>query len=284
MLSRLARLLQGLSVAQATAVAVVLVGILAAADRWLGNEISLSVFFLAPVGLATWCGSLRAGLAISILSGVTMVVLDMPSELGLTARLAILWNGAAHLGFFSIISYLLHIQKRYFEAEKTLGRTDPLTGILNRRAFMEQSAYLLNLASRHGTPITVAYIDVDNLKQMNDSHGHAGGDALLKTVADAMQQCCRRTDLLARLGGDEFAIVLPDTNQEAARTIVAKFQRTIHRAIDSPSAVTCSVGVVTFVRIPDNIEQAVRIADALMYSVKAAGKNAVAFTVFDEPQ
>ena len=283
MLNRLARLFQGLSVIQATAVAVVLVGLLAAADRWLGKAISLSVFFLAPVGLATWYGNLRAGLALSILSGMTMVVLDMPLDAGLNARLGVLWNGAAHLGFFSIVSYLLHIHKRHFEAEKTFGRTDPLTGILNRRAFMEQSAYLFNLASYHGTPISVAYIDIDNLKQMNDCHGHVAGDALIKSVAEAMQQCCRRSDIIARLGGDEFAIVLADTNQDAARTIVAKFQRAIQGALHSPSAVTCSVGVVTFVQFPSSIEQAVGIADALMYSVKAAGKNAVAFTVFEEP-
>jgi diguanylate cyclase (GGDEF)-like protein len=281
MLDRINRFLERMSVAHATTTSLALAALIATADYCLGQSISLSVFYLLPVGISAWYGSIRVGLALSLICSTVMVLLEAPMNPGLAAELTDLWNGAAHLGFFSIVAYLLNRLKMHLAQEMALGRTDLLTGVANRRAFMEQFEYLIHLASRHGKPITVAYIDVDDLKRMNDENGHVAGDQLLKAVANTMQTFCRRTDLIARLGGDEFAIVLPDTNQDAARVIIGKFHAAVHTLYAGSSAVSCSVGVVTFMRLPESIEQAVRIADSLMYSVKTSGKNAVAFSVFE---
>lgn len=281
MLSRLGRFFRRMSQAQVTAVALVLTAVVAAVDRWLGHEISLSVFYLVPIAIAAWHANLRAALALCLVSSAIMVALDLPMDPGIPRRLASFWNGAAHLALFCIVAYLLSQQKKHFEEEKTLGRTDYLTGVLNRRAFLEQFQYLLNLATRLRTPITIAYIDVDDLKAMNDGHGHDSGDQVLKTVASTMKNFCRRTDLIARLGGDEFSIVFPDTGQEAAQIIIGKIHDAIQTTSAGPVHVSCSTGVVTFVRLPESIEIAIQVADELMYSVKTKGKNATAFSVVD---
>jgi diguanylate cyclase (GGDEF)-like protein len=281
MLSCLGRFFSQMSQAQVTTLALVLTAVVAAVDRWLVHETFLSVFYLVPIAIAAWHANFRAGLALCLVSSAIMVALDLPMDPGIPSRLASVWNGAAHLAFFCIVAYLLSQQKKHFEEEKTLGRTDYLTGVLNRRAFLEQFQYLLNLATRLRSPITIAYIDVDDFKAINDGHGHDTGDQVLKTVASAIKNFCRRTDLIARLGGDEFAIVFPDTGQEAAQIIIEKIHDAIQTTSSGPVHVSCSVGVVTFVRLPESIEIAIQIADELMYSVKTKGKNATAFSIVD---
>jgi diguanylate cyclase (GGDEF)-like protein/PAS domain S-box-containing protein len=162
------------------------------------------------------------------------------------------------------------------ENEKNLSRIDFLTGIPNRRSFYEAVTTESKRARRYQRPMTVAYVDVDNFKHVNDGLGHAVGDELLKTIGKGLEATLRETDTAARLGGDEFAILLPETDANNASIVMAKVQACLHRAVQEHDwPVSFSVGVVTFTTALGSAEEMIKRADELMYEVKKKGKSAM---------
>jgi diguanylate cyclase (GGDEF)-like protein len=163
---------------------------------------------------------------------------------------------------------------------KNMAKTDPLTGLANRRVFEEILDYTLSIATRESTPLSILMIDVDNFKLVNDSIGHPGGDKALRDIAELMRGTISRdTDLLSRLHGDEFAAILPGTNSEGALD-VAEATRTVIEALVLPSdlRVTLSVGVMTVYprpQAPLKTEEVMKRADTALYQAKRIGKNRV---------
>ena len=138
----------------------------------------------------------------------------------------------------------------------------------------------LALARRRHSPLTIAYLDLDNFKALNDTYGHAEGDRILRAMGRVLGQNRHGGDTVARLGGDEFAFVFPDTDQRGAEQVIAKLRQDLQKALQSgPWRFSCSVGAVTFQTTPPNLEEALSVADALMYHAKRQGKDAVAFKV-----
>jgi diguanylate cyclase (GGDEF)-like protein len=163
-----------------------------------------------------------------------------------------------------------------------LARTDGLTGLHNRRHFIELFAIELRRAMRRGGTLVVALIDVDNFKRVNDTFGHAQGDAVLKMVADAMLRTVRTTDIVARYGGEEFVVVLLDTPAAAGADVVVRICREIAtqtvRTEDGRELprVTVSAGFVAFPDDgPGDAKTLLRCADEALYAAKAAGRNRV---------
>jgi diguanylate cyclase (GGDEF)-like protein len=138
--------------------------------------------------------------------------------------------------------------------------TDPLTGLLNRRAFEERAAGELARARRTGEPFAALVIDVDQFKQINDREGHAAGDAALVALAEALTAELREIDSVARIGGDEFAILLPATDVTGARTIAERLRRR--------SAVAISVGTAVYGVDGLTADDLARAADAALYDAK----------------
>jgi diguanylate cyclase (GGDEF)-like protein len=168
-----------------------------------------------------------------------------------------------------------------YERERDLSRTDALTGLLNRRAFVERLERERERHARFPRPITLAYLDVDNFKRVNDTHGHAAGDELLITAAEAMEETVRSVDSVGRLGGDEFALLMPETDAAAAKLAIEKVQRRLRDAVQGREwSGTFSIGVVTFESVPGSAEEMLEKADALMYSVKQSGKDRSEFQRF----
>jgi diguanylate cyclase (GGDEF)-like protein len=183
-----------------------------------------------------------------------------------------------HLAIFLLIIWLLQEFKRALAHERMLAQTDHLTGIANHREFCEQLQIELQRASRSKRPLSLAYIDLDGFKQVNDSLGHKAGNALLRTTAQAFQDTIRRTDLVARLGGDEFAVLLPNTGQAGAKSIMQRLQAGFLRQMAEVQAgVTLSAGVISFVSPPGSVEEMIHQVDRLMYQAKARGKNDILF-------
>jgi diguanylate cyclase (GGDEF)-like protein len=168
------------------------------------------------------------------------------------------------------------------EEERLLANTDPLTGALNRRSFSEIAEKKMIAAEVNHHPYTMVYIDLDNFKMINDTLGHAIGDLVLKTVVDVIHSQIRNTDFLARLGGDEFAVLLPDINRKQAQPIVQRIQSSlVNRMKTNNWGVTFSIGVLTFLSMPESADRMVSLTDALMYEVKEMGKNAIEYSVFE---
>jgi diguanylate cyclase (GGDEF)-like protein len=150
-------------------------------------------------------------------------------------------------------------------------RTDPLTGLRNRRSFRERLRDDLSRAQREHTPLALALVDVDDLKLVNDELGHLGGDLLLTRVARLLETCARTHDLVARIGGDEFALLLPTTDEEGARTLVERLQQEV--ALDTAEPrVSLSVGFTTSSTAGPTADDLVAAADIALYAAKAAGK------------
>jgi diguanylate cyclase (GGDEF)-like protein len=165
-----------------------------------------------------------------------------------------------------------------------LAVTDDLTGLANRRRFLEVLRSEMHRARRYGRPLTLLMVDLDRLKQINDQYGHAAGDAMLRGVAQCMRSNVRDTDLPARLGGDEFAVLFPETSGEAAVAIAERIRASVENfsvAVDDATvSSTVSIGLVS--RSPGDLHDLpsfIRLADDALYRSKIMGRNAV--TTFD---
>jgi diguanylate cyclase (GGDEF)-like protein len=120
----------------------------------------------------------------------------------------------------------------------------------------------------------LGYIDVDHFKAVNDGYGHSEGDRVLKSVANTLTHCVRTTDVIGRRGGDEFAVFLPETDRAGAQVMFARIQKELKlTVVNGGWPIGFSIGVAVFVALPDLIDDALKIADSLMYRVKKGGKN-----------
>ena len=254
------------------------VAAIAVVDALTGYEISVSLFYLAPVAFAAWYAGHRASLAIAALSCVSWFVADLAAGNQYSSWTLPVWNALIRLGFFVINGTLVAMLRSALRDQQTLARTDALTGVFSRRAFQERFEHDLQIARRSRTALTLALLDIDDFKVLNDTHGHAKGDEALVCVGGALKNVTRSVDTVARLGGDEFVMVLPNTDHAGATEVISELRNDLHLALRNVApGLACSIGVFTFARAPDSIEAAVRAADALMYDAKHQGKNFVAY-------
>lgn len=170
------------------------------------------------------------------------------------------------------------------EREHRLARTDTLTGAANSRHFLGRLEQEMERTRRYQRPFSVAYIDLDNFKLVNDSQGHGAGDLVLCEVAACVHRHVRESDLLARLGGDEFSLLLPETDDVAAFAAMTKLHHQLQAEMHTHGwPVTFSVGVLTCHAVPESSQCIISTVDKLMYEVKRAGKNALRFDAYPKP-
>lgn len=282
-LKMLDRTLSRLSRAQILALATCGVGIVGICDFLMGYEASMSLFYLLPVAVAAWYSGRWSGVFIAVLSCVSWYIADLAAGNQYSHPAIPVWNSLVRLGFFLVSGLLLATLRDTLFNERHLARTDDLTGLYGRRAFEEQLDHDLALAQRHNSAVTLAYLDLDDFKAVNDSRGHAEGDRVLRTTGWALNKFTRRVDTAARLGGDEFALILPDTGPSGAQEAISSLMRDLQQAFNAIEVqITCSIGVVTFQNPALPAASAVAAADALMYEVKRQGKGAVAYSIFGE--
>jgi len=281
--SRLAALnlrLENLGTVLITALAMCGVTVVGIVDYLTGYEISFSLFYLAPVSMAAWYSGRRAGVAIAALSCACWYAANLASGSEYSHPAIPAWNALVRLGYFLVTTLLLASLREHLRTEQQLARIDGLTGLHGRRSFEDRLEHDIELAQRHRTPITIAYVDLDDFKAVNDNRGHAEGDRVLATAGRVIRSSVRQTDTASRLGGDEFALVLPETDDRGARQVVTKMVSDLLAAFEAGRwNVGCSVGVVTFFNPAVTATQAVAAADALMYEVKRGGKRAIEFRV-----
>ena len=168
-------------------------------------------------------------------------------------------------------------------ALRTLAYTDALTGIPNRRHFLERAALDLADARREGQPVSVIVLDIDRFKQVNDTLGHHGGDMVIRCFARTCMAQLRGNDICGRLGGDEFAILLPQTNSKVAVEVAARLLRAIREARCMASlagdrlSVTTSIGVAEHLPLDGNItiDELLDRADQALYRAKEGGRDRV---------
>jgi diguanylate cyclase (GGDEF)-like protein len=199
-----------------------------------------------------------------------------PRWSSLSARLIDVEGRLAHL----LWSFDISTHKALEAQLRELATRDALSGLLNRRAFMERSTALFDHCRRHGQPCTVLMIDIDHFKRINDQHGHQMGDTAIRACADAIGQALREADLLGRLGGEEFAALLPHASADSARQVAERIRGAIAQlGLVSPSGhpvtFTISIGMAASERHHTGIEPLLADADAALYRAQATGRNRV---------
>lgn len=245
-------------------------------DRASGPELSLAALYLGPVALTAWFRGRNPGRVWSIIAAGA----SLTAELTTTARSSdlriVLWNTAAVLMLSLVVVELFARLHRALAVERDLARTDALTGVANMRSFKELASAELERAQRYERTFTLAALDLDNFKAVNDTLGHAAGDRLIHDVGQAIRRRLRRVDIVARIGGDEFAVLLPETNAAAAVIALEHVRETLQSLADGYlPEVKASVGSVTFVSPPSTVEEMLQLADVAMYQAKKAGGDRV---------
>jgi diguanylate cyclase (GGDEF)-like protein len=234
---------------------------------------------------------MSTALGLAVLASASWLVADAAWH-GVTA--VSLWNGFTRLGIYVSMAWLtsrVRIDQQQLqdvnvkpqellEHEHALARTDALTGLPNRRLFIEELRRASARSHGNGTPIAVVYVDLDRLKLFNDRSGHAAGDGVLRAVSDVLRKNVRENDVAARLGGDEFGILLDQCTEETARVIATRLLDDITASLEAltKGVVSNSIGVACFddpLLAPDVL---IDHSDAAMYCAKAQGANRIYVT------
>ncbi len=262
----------------------VLVGILliSAVDCFGDSELRLFPLFYLPIALAAWQFGWVGALSAATLSTIGWSHSNEFADLPFSRHTFSVANGLVQGTSFAIVGLLVTALRSSISRERALSRMDFLCPLLNRRAFFEDSVRLLDLCRRHKRPVTLAYLDMDNFKGVNDLRGHKAGDELLLAVAQVLIASIRTSDVAARLGGDEFVIMLPEVGPQQAQSVLERLRGAIsHSSPDHTCPVSVSVGAVTFMTAPDDLDSMLQMADSVMYAAKNDGKNRVYHHVID---
>lgn len=257
-------------------ICVVLTGMVGLLDYASGYEISFFIFYALPIWIAAWYAGKRSGLVIALASFVIWTIADFCTGHPYSHPLIPYWNGLIRLVFFVFTALAVDDMKARLRLEELNADFDALTGILNGRGFRKKADILYPLIQRSAQSYGIAFIDVDNFKQVNDTKGHAEGDLILKKVAETMADCLRTSDMISRFGGDEFVVLLPRADLEGCRKAMEVFKARLDEMAQANGwPIGFSIGVGIFDGKKTDIEAAIQAADALMYDVKRGGKGNV---------
>ncbi len=272
-MSRFEEMLQELSAATVQLGALASIFLLGLIDYWSGPQVAFSVFYLLPLSVLAWKVGFRGALPACALAATTWRVADEAAGAPDDGAGIPIWNGVTRLLVFLVVVTLLSNLREAVRLQQEMAYTDTLTGISNARYF-NQAAQRLIAASHHGRqPLTVAYLDLDHFKRVNDTLGHSAGDDILEAVSRALEDNTRSSDVVARLGGDEFALLLPSTGSYGARRVMSNLVERVSQGMTQlPMPVTFSAGAATFLVPPINVDEMVKVADALMYKAKREGR------------
>ncbi|MBT0653244.1 GGDEF domain-containing protein [Geomobilimonas luticola] len=256
-----------------------LLAVLVYLDREVA-DLPFVMFYLVPVVWESWYYGRRAGIAVACLCVLLWVGANHP-EISGRGNLFLVWSVMEKLVLFVLTSVLISMFRSNRDRIRDLARLDFLTKAYNKRYFCELAEREIYRFQRYNRPFSLAYIDTDNLKTINDTYGHHEGDQLLVLIARTMQAAVRKTDIVTRVGGDEFVILLAENNYTQASVAIAKVKSQLDAVMGAHRyGVTFSIGLVSFLDPPASVDQMLRLSDSLMYRVKASGKNAICHEKF----
>jgi diguanylate cyclase (GGDEF)-like protein len=239
------------------------------------REVRLGILYIIPVLLVAWQEGLGWGLGFAGATSLLRFVIgidQMPIDTPLMARLA---NELAYLAVLGVAIAGLSQLRRTQAQLQLLATHDSLTNVLNARAFSNELSQELARNRRYGRPLALFYLDLDDFKAVNDAHGHATGDAVLRLVADATRGTVRQADIVGRLGGDEFAVLMPETEGTVAHAAATRLVNNVRTVFRGTPSVTASIGVLAVTGTEAGTDELLRKADQAMYQAKRAGKDRV---------
>lgn len=268
----------------ATVIAALAVFLFGATDlgaaRLTGHDFVATAFYVVPIAFAAWAAGPAAGVTVAALAGAVETVATWLGADGTLPAWVLAVTIALEMLVFLGAAFTFARLRFHLERHRRISRVDALTGIANLRAFQEAVEAEVARADRRPAPISLAYLDVDRFKELNDARGHAAGDELLRLVAATFRESVRSADVPARLGGDEFALLLPETGADACRTVVERLTSRLRQAAaQSGFDVTFSMGAVTFEGPPASAGLLIEAGDQAMYRVKHESRDGVRYEV-----
>jgi diguanylate cyclase (GGDEF)-like protein len=256
---------------------------LGAVDYYMEPRFSFLIFYLFPVCYAAWLGGKKTGIAISVLSAAAWIYSDIVSMEKYEHPVIPYWNMTTTFVVFLVVSLLLSKIKKTLQLANDLARIDPVTNMANRRAFSEIAGIELYRINRYKRPFTIACLDLDDLKKINEEQGLEAGDAVLRRVAKALDANVRSSDFPARLDGDEFAVLLTETNEDQAKSVIEKLSNSLQEMLKNEKwEISFNIGVVTYIRPPATVDEMLKKADHMMHAAKREGKNRSHYLVWRE--
>ena len=265
------RILEWLEAQSQSSVAVVSVLLIAAitiADYRIETPATIAYFYTVPVFAISGRLGARSGVSVALLTVGVWLGCDLLTREYSTLLIPI-YNSVARFFIMTLIILPFAALKESHAREQQLARQDPLTNLLNRRAFEEVLQAEIDRVVRYPQPIGLLYADVDRFKAVNDKHGHLVGDKLLIAIAAAIRQSIRNADRAARLGGDEFAVLLVNVKRDEAEKVRGRVNANILRQIRKMNLdAGISIGLVVFESPPLTVEAALKSADKEMYAIK----------------
>lgn len=244
----------------------ILTGAVALLDLATGPGLWFGPVYLLVMCVVAWMRGWRAGQAFGIACmGLTFSING--SSLYPYGDTDILWNLAMRFCALSIVIAAISGMRRAYIREWWLARTDALTQALNRQAFFELAPRAIESTRWR----LMVYADLDGLKKVNDTEGHAAGDACLRAFGSAVSKMIRQNDIFARVGGDEFIIFMSVADDTVARAVATRLHKAMNNITTEWGMVTCSVGGLVVSPGKQSIDDLVRSADHLMYKAKLRG-------------
>ncbi len=250
-------------------------------DYLTNQQASIHIFYCVPISIVTWVLGLKYGVLVSAICTTSWIATDYAVNIDAAAWRPQYWDIFVLFVFYSVFAVLIARLRYSIDKEKRLSRTDALTGACNTRCFHELGERELERLRRYDHPFSLAYLDMDKFKLVNDTFGHMAGDMILQEVAATLMRNLRENDVVARLGGDEFVVLFPDTDEEAGGALMEKMLELVNEAIPDKyrGIPSISIGLVTFTRPPATLEDAIRAADLKMYEAKSSNRKAIAHAV-----
>ncbi|MCF8709235.1 GGDEF domain-containing protein [Rhizorhapis sp. SPR117] len=274
-IGRLAVLLDSLNEKQAWAAVLAATLAVTIADYALPG-IGFAPLFIPITCAACWCLGTRAGYAIATGAAALavapyMAVSDHGHPLLLAAQIAV------RLATFCFVAATIAGFRRLFDRARFLASRDRMTGALNHETFRERARETLDAALSTRQTLLLMILDLDDFKTLNDRHGHAAGDEVLRAFAREACDIIRREDDFGRIGGDEFALLVPVHSAQEGEVFAATLHKRLSAVLaGTPHPVTCSMGALVIAPdAPRDEAEVLHLVDGLMYAVKRAGKNAV---------
>ena len=243
------------------------------------DGVDLAWMFVVPVAISSIAGGLREGMTIAALSAFISAMYATATQ----GQIDLALIGTVGLGRMLLYGITAGVLGAFAEAHQSvqshlrqLASLDPLTKVSNVARFYEE----LGIMEMGETGFAVLLVDLDDLKVLNDRHGHQAGSAAIQVVADALRRVIRTTDCVARFGGDEFVLILKDADRTGARVVVNRLREVLaaeHLPVAPEARLSVSVGIAIFGEEGTNSEELLAAADEAMYADKRSRKDAAGF-------
>ena len=242
-----------------------------------GIESPITSLLVLPVLFAALVYPLTTVIALAVVEDIFYVIVALTGPIVSPSRVTMTGVSVGLAGGIAVMAAINRTaqdgdRQRLTDRLHTLATRDGLTGCLTYQAFQDALGTEEARARRYRRPFSVAMVDLDFFKAINDSHGHAVGDATLRCMAQALLRAAHASDIVGRIGGDEFAVLLPETDAGQA-SLVAQRLQSHARTAETPVYLTASLGTATWSDRFDNAEEVVRRADQALYAAKHAGRD-----------